>query len=117
MQFNIKTLLYWVPRVLALIFICFLALFALDVFVPGKSIFDYFIGLSIHLIPNIILALILIVAWKHEYLGGILFVLLALFTIVFLKTYEVPVNFLILSFPILLIGIFFLVQSRWEVKK
>ena len=30
--------LYWAPRILSILFICFLSLFSLDVFEPGKGI-------------------------------------------------------------------------------
>lgn len=113
MQIDLKTIkyLYWTPRILGIIFILFLAVFALDVFIPGKSIDYYVPALFMHLIPNFILAAVLILAWKHEKIGGTLFILLALAFTIFFKTYTMFINFLMISFPVFLIGGLFLLHN------
>lgn len=117
------TLLYWTPRTLAIVFICFIALFALDVFVPGKTIGYYLVTLFMHLIPNFILAGILIVAWRHERIGGLLFILLAVIFTLFFRSYTMPMSFLLVSVPVFLIGGLFLLhnylvkeRSKYNVK-
>jgi len=107
---------YWAPRVLAIVFICFLALFALDVFIPGKTLGYYFVAFFMHLIPNFVLAGILVVAWKHESAGGLLFLFTAIFFTLFFKTYLLLPHFIIVSFPIVLIGILFLAHGSLPSK-
>jgi len=46
---------YWLPRILAMLFIGFLSLFALDVFIPGQPLFSMIGAFLIHLIPSFIL--------------------------------------------------------------
>lgn len=113
MQFGTETLsfFYWIPRILAIVFIVFLALFALDVFIPGKTLDYYFVALFMHLIPNFFLAGILLVAWRHEKIGGGLFLLIAIFFTLFFRTYMMFANFLMISLPVLVIGGLFLLHS------
>ena len=101
-------LLFWLPRVLAILFIGFLAIFALDVFEPGKTFDYYIIALFMHLIPNFILTALLIIAWRQEKFGGILFILLSVLFTLFFRTYLFWQNFILISFPVFLIGGLFL---------
>ena len=64
-----KKILYWLPRILAIIFILFISMFALDSFdVP-----QWYIALPMHLIPSFILILFTVIAWQRARIGGILF--------------------------------------------
>jgi hypothetical protein len=105
-------LLFWAPRFLALIYIGFLALFALDVFTPGQTIGYYALALFMHLIPNFVLTLLLYIAWKHEELGAILFVLAFLIMfVVFLDRSVILIQFLLFS-PLLIISFLLYAHSR-----
>jgi len=70
--------IYWTPRILSIIFICFLALFSLDVISPGLSFWQIAVGLFMHNIPVFILLAVLLISWKHEIVGGIVFILAGL---------------------------------------
>ena len=98
--------LYWSPRVLGIAIILFLGLFALDVIEPGRSLRDIIVGLFMHLIPNFILLVILMVAWKKEDIGGLLFMLAGIYMWLY---FENPflVNLMLFG-PIFLIGLLFL---------
>lgn len=74
--------LYWTPRILTILFILFLGLFALDAFEGDKSLIKKSGAFIIHLIPNLILILILILAWKREWIGTIAFILVGIAYIV-----------------------------------
>ncbi|MFA6227973.1 MAG: hypothetical protein WC668_02185 [Patescibacteria group bacterium] len=74
----INQLIYWAPRVLGLVFVGFLALFSLDVFSLGLGFWQTALGLLMHNIPALILLAIIIVSWKYEIVGGIVFVLFGL---------------------------------------
>jgi hypothetical protein len=79
--------IYWTPRILSIAFICFLALFSLDVIQPGLSISQIMIGLFMHNIPALILLVVLLISWKYEIVGGIAFILFGiLYIITILRT-------------------------------
>lgn len=67
--------LYWSPRGLAILYILFLAIFALDVFIPNQTLSYYLVAFFMHLIPNFILLILLLISWKNEKLGSLLFLL------------------------------------------
>jgi uncharacterized membrane protein len=71
-------LLYWAPRILAIAAILFVSLFALDAFEPGKPFSEQLLAFLIHLVPSFVLLAILLLAWKRELVGGIIFALIGL---------------------------------------
>jgi len=72
-----------VPRILSIVFIAFLVMFSLDEFRPGSGFWEIAVGLFMHNIPVFILIAALVVAWKRELVGAIVFVLAGLLYIVF----------------------------------
>lgn len=64
--------LYWAPRVLSLLFIAFLSLFALDVFGEYKGL-AIIPALFVHLLPSLVLLVATVAAWKYDFLGTITF--------------------------------------------
>lgn len=108
---KIDTLFYWLPRLGAIVFTGFLAVFALDVFIPGKSAWAIAGALFMHLIPNYLLLITLLIAWKKEELGGFLFILLGISFTAFFQTYQFLPNFFLISFPIFTIGMLFLIHN------
>jgi len=77
-------LLFWTPRILGIIFVLFLMMFSLDVFQPGLTTWQIVIGLFMHNIPALFLLIILIISWKHEMVGGIVFILVGLLYVLML---------------------------------
>lgn len=69
--------LRWTPRIGVLIFAAFMSLFALDVFGQGSSLWETTVGLMMHLIPTALLLVVLLVAWRWPWVGGIAFLLVA----------------------------------------
>ena len=69
---------HWLPRVIGILAILFISLFALDSFTAEISVWQQIIGFFIHLIPSFILLIFLIIAWKWEYTGGVIFILIGL---------------------------------------
>ena len=82
----LKKTFYWLPRVLAILTILFFTLFSLDVFAEHASFLDIVMGLLMHNIPTIILVAALVVAWKHEIIGGWAFILLGIISTLFFRT-------------------------------
>lgn len=72
MKMTSKTL-YWIPRILCILAILFVSLFALDAFGHEKSFWEQIRDFFIHLIPSFILLMFLLAAWKWELWGGIIF--------------------------------------------
>lgn len=109
-----KGLIYWLPRILSILFICFLMLFSLDVFTPGASITDIALGLFMHNIPALILLAITIIAWKYEIVGGIAFILAGILYMGLVVKGGVPLLMalswsLSIAGPAFLVGILYLV--------
>jgi hypothetical protein len=68
-----RTALFWAPRVLSIAFLAFLSLFALDVFDGRLGFWQTVLAFFIHLIPVFVLAAILILAWRWEWIGAALY--------------------------------------------
>lgn len=68
-----KGALFWAPRVLSIAFIAFLSLFALDVFGEGYGFWKTLLALKLHLIPSLVLIAVLVLAWRWEWIGAVLF--------------------------------------------
>jgi hypothetical protein len=68
-----KRLLFWAPRVLSILFIAFLSIFALDVFDGHHSFWQTILAFIIHEIPVFVLIAALILAWRWEWIGAALY--------------------------------------------
>jgi hypothetical protein len=99
--------LFWTPRILTILFILFLAIFALDSFEGDQNMIKKLGGFFIHLIPNFVLILVLVVAWKHEWVGTLAFTLVGIaYIIMFWGRFPVA-TYLIVSGPLFIIAILF----------
>ena len=107
--------LYWTPRIIGIIFTVFISIFALDVFEEYKFP-EVLVALFIHLVPTYLVIGALLVAWKWEKIGGILFLGLGLFYIIMSWGRFPGMTYLIISGPVVLMGILFLVGSLKKVK-
>jgi hypothetical protein len=65
--------LFWAPRLLSIAFIAYLSMFALDVFDEGLGFWRTLAALAIHLIPSFVLLVVLLLAWRWEWIGAALF--------------------------------------------
>jgi hypothetical protein len=68
-----KQALFWTPRALAILFIAFLSLFALDVFDGHLGFWQTALALTMHLIPSFVLIAALVLAWRWEWIGAALY--------------------------------------------
>jgi len=118
---NNNKLLFWTPRILGIIFVLFLMMFSLDVFEPGLTVQQIAIGLFMHNIPALFLLIILIISWKYEIVGGIVFILAGLFYILMLamnpkfEWYMLSWS-VIIAGPAFLVGILFIINWRKKYK-
>jgi len=106
----VKRLLFWTPRVLCIAFALFISLFALDVFSEGYNFWKTVLALMIHLTPTVVIVAVLAVSWRWEWVGGILFILFGAFYIVEVWGRFPWVTYLVISGPLFLIGVLFLIN-------
>jgi hypothetical protein len=111
-----KRLLFWSPRVLCIAFALFLSLFALDVFNEGLGLWKTILALLIHLIPTAFIVVVLVVSWRWEWVGGILYVVLGMHYLIQARHH--PDWVLIISGPLFLVGALFLLNwwKRAEIR-
>jgi len=114
---KVSKFIVWTPRVLSILFIIFLGLMSLDVFDENIGFWGAALGLFIHNIPAIILSIVLIISWKHEIVGGIIFILSGLlyilFAIIRAETWQIALLWILqISGIAFLIGILFLIGWR-----
>lgn len=108
-------LLYWAPRVLGILIAIFVSLFALDVFMDGYNFLETVVALLMHLVPTYIVLIILFIAWRWERVGGFLFIALGvLYILLFWDPTEWPA-YLMISGPLFLVGILFLLCGYYQV--
>lgn len=104
----IKRVLFWTPRVLCILFAMFLSLFALDVFEEGGGFWETAGALIVHLVPVHIVIIVLVVAWRREWVGAFLFNALALLYVVTTWGRFPLAAYLSVSAPLILVGVLFL---------
>lgn len=68
-----RRIVYWLPRWLSIAFIAFLSLFALDVFEMELGFWQTALALAIHLVPSALLTVAVVVAWRWEWIGAVMF--------------------------------------------
>jgi hypothetical protein len=117
---KINPFIYWTPRILGILFIAFLMLFSLDVFDSTSTFWEIAVGLFMHNIPALLLLIVLVISWKHEIVGGIVFILagiLYIITTLFggVEWYRALSWSLIIAGPAFLVGVLFLVN--WYKKR
>ena len=111
-----KKLLYWTPRALCIVFIILTSLFALDVFGESKGIWETILALLMHLIPTFILIAILVITWRRELIGGILFSVLG-FTYIINMWGQFPLmTYIVVAGPLIITGILFLLNWKYRAE-
>lgn len=100
----------WLPRILTIIYILFISLFALDAFGGDESILLQIGGFLIHLLPSFLLVGALMWAWRKPLVGAILFSALGVMSIFAWDTYQHLLNFAVLSLPLLITGVLYYVS-------
>ena len=116
---------HWLPRIICLLAILFVSLFAADAFAPELTIWQQLGAFIIHLIPSFVLIAFLIVAWKWEYVGGLIFLIIGivLSPIVFIHNFKMNDSvwmslgtILIITIPFVIVGVLFMVSHSLKKK-
>lgn len=116
---------HWLPRILCICAILFISMFSFDVFSTEHPIWYQIGDLMMHLIPSFVLLGLLILAWKKEYLGGIIFMVIGLGLSPFVFNMNYAMNhsvwmslgvILSITIPFIVIGVLFII-SHFKKKK
>lgn len=119
-------IIHWLPRILCILTILFISIFAFDAFDPALTIWQQLAGLFIHLIPSFLLIILLLIAWKWEKTGGIIFMIIGIVMSPILFQHNYNMNhslwvsleiILMITFPILIVGILFIVSDLLKKKQ
>ena len=114
MNQTVEKILFWSPRGLGILIAVFVSLFALDVFAEGYSFWETIGALLMHLIPTFVILVVLGIAWRWEWIGGFLFVVLGvLYITLFWEPSNLPA-YLLISGPLFLAGILFLLDGYYR---
>ena len=102
----VRKLLLWSPRILGILMALFLGVFALDAVGEGLP------ALLLHAAPTLLLLLVVAVSWRWEWVGGSVFIALAVL-------YSVPAwasgnwwTLIIITGPLLAVGVLFIWSWR-----
>jgi prepilin signal peptidase PulO-like enzyme (type II secretory pathway) len=87
-----------------------MTVFSFDVFGGEESFGLKMIGFLIHNIPVLILVAVLIIAWRWEMAGGVLFILASISGTVFFHSFSGNPGSLIVIAPFLLAGLLFILH-------
>lgn len=120
MRISILKLFHWLPRIICILAILFVSMFAFDAFAPDLTIWQQFGDFLIHLIPSYILIAFLVIAWKWEFIGGIIFMMLGLGLSPFIfmlnhsrNQFSIGVSLgivMMITLPFILTGILFIIN-------
>ena len=106
MNKNLRGILFWTPRVLGILFILFISLFALDIFDMGLDFWDTVVGLFMHLLPSIAMTIALILAWRWEWIGAVLFAITGGWFLYIAQPGDVMYYIVIVGVPFLIAALF-----------
>ena len=118
-------ILNWSPRILCIMAILFISLFALDSFDPRLTLMQQIGEFLIHLIPSFVLLACLIVAWKWELIGGIIFTMIGIgfspfvYHMNYNRIHNVGACILIvlmITFPFIVVGVLFIMSHIMKKK-
>ena len=114
-----QKLLYWSPRILCILAILYVSIFAVDAFEPDLSISQQLKAFAIHLIPSFIILFSLIIAWKWELIGGTILTIigLGLTPKIFMINYRMNDSIwmslgiiLTITIPFIVVGVLFMIN-------
>lgn len=126
MKTSIK-IIHWTPRILCILSILFVSMFAADSFESDNTFGQNLASLFMHLLPSIILTALLIVAWKWEFIGGVIFIVLGIGISPFIFMLNYNRNhfsiaqslgiILMINFPFIVVGILFVINHHLKKRK
>lgn len=105
------TILKWFARILATLTILFMLMFSLDAFSGDETFARKILGFLMHNIPVFALIIALVIAWRYEIAGGVLFIISFVALGIFFKSFAGNSGSLMIIAPLLIAGITFIVHG------
>jgi len=118
-------ILHWTPRIICILAILFVSLFALDAFNPELNLKSQIRDFILHLIPSFTLLAFLILAWRKELIGGIILTTIGLILTPFIFRHNYHMNqslwlsfviILTITIPFVLTGVLFIASYFYKKK-
>ena len=107
-RITFRLLKIWVPRVLALLYVAFLAIMSLDSFDGSSGIFNNLVGFLVHLLPAFWIGMTLLLAWHYRLIGGVAFMIMGMVFTIYYHTNTSTANFMLISMPLFVCGMLFI---------
>ena len=107
-----ERLFFWSPRILGILAILFMVMFSLDCFGDGQAIGKQLLCFLMHNLPALIILAILLMAWKWELIGGILFLAATLAGLIFFNAFTGNWGAAIVMAPFAVTGILFILHHQ-----
>jgi hypothetical protein len=104
-------ILYWFTRILAILSILFMMMFALDEFGGNEPLIRQLMGFLKHNIPVFALILALIIGWKYEIVGGVIFIIVFIALGILFKSFSGNTSSLIIIAPFCVVGILLILHQ------
>jgi hypothetical protein len=101
---------YWTPRIFTILALVFMLMFSFDSFGGDRPLSEKITGFFINNIPVLILAIILIIAWVSELIGGVLFIAAFIAASIYFHTFSGNPGSLIVILPFLFTGTLFILH-------
>ena len=111
-----EKMLFWLPRILTILAILFIMMFSLDVFGGDEPLGRKLLGFLIHNIPAFILTAVLVISWRREIIGGVVFILAAVAGSIIFFTHTGKIFSIIIMIPFLITGILFILHHILYLK-
>jgi len=117
---------HWVPRILCILAILLVSMFAIDAFGPGQTIWHQISDFIIHLVPSLVLITLLVIAWRYEKTGGIIMAVAGTIFCIWLFRANYRHNhffwrsfsiMMAMAFPFALSGILFIISHYLKKKE
>ena len=118
-------IIHWVPRILCILAILFISIFALDAFEPDLTVWQQIGGFMMHLIPSFVLLAVCILAWKKELIGGVIFTIIGVVLSPFIYNKNYNMNhsvsmslgiIAVITLPFIIVGVLFIVSHFLKKK-
>lgn len=109
--------LYWIPRIMTIFALIFMLMFSFDTLGEKLPLSQKLLGLLMQNIPVLILALLLLIAWKRELAGGILFIAAFIAAAIFYHSFSGNPGSLVVIIPFLITGSMFILHHLLYGKK
>jgi cell division protein FtsW (lipid II flippase) len=103
---------HWIPRIIGILMTLFIGMFALDAFDPRLSVMQQIMDFLVHLIPAYIALATVLIGWKWDLAGCLIYLVLAL--IYTFWAFHHPLWILCISVPLLVLSVLFFIS--WYLK-